>query len=81
MTGLLWVDPEVPIAEQSRWSAAIRKPDAIWFDNLDYSTPDYYVPKVLANNVGTRILPIAGPQHTVCRDLNSVAREDRAPRH
>jgi alpha-N-arabinofuranosidase len=35
------------------------KPDAIWFDNLrSYGTPDYYVQKVFANNVGTRILPV-----------------------
>jgi alpha-N-arabinofuranosidase len=35
------------------------KPDAIWFDNLhSYGTPDYYVQKVFANNVGTRIVPI-----------------------
>jgi len=37
-------------------------PDAIWFDNLrSYGTPNYYVQKVFANNVGTRILP-AGPE-------------------
>jgi alpha-N-arabinofuranosidase len=35
-------------------------PDAIWFDNLrSYGTPNYYVQKVFANNVGTRILPVA----------------------
>ena len=35
------------------------KPDAIWFDNLrSYGTPDYYVQKVFANNVGTRIVPV-----------------------
>ncbi len=35
------------------------KPDAIWFDNLhSYGTTDYYVQKVFANNVGTRILPV-----------------------
>ena len=34
-------------------------PDAIWFDNLRaYGTPNYYVQKVYANNVGTRILPV-----------------------
>jgi alpha-N-arabinofuranosidase len=34
-------------------------PDAIWFDNLrSYGTPNYYVQKVFANNVGTRILPV-----------------------
>jgi len=34
-------------------------PDAIWFDNLrSYGTPDYYVQKVFANNVGTRIVPV-----------------------
>jgi alpha-L-arabinofuranosidase len=34
-------------------------PDAIWFDNLRaYGTPNYYVQKVFANNVGTRILPV-----------------------
>ncbi|HEY6374107.1 MAG TPA: alpha-L-arabinofuranosidase C-terminal domain-containing protein, partial [Edaphobacter sp.] len=35
------------------------KPDEIWFDNLrSYGTPDYYVQKVFANNVGTRVLPV-----------------------
>ena len=35
------------------------KPDAIWFDNLrSYGTPDYYVQKVFANNVGTPIVPV-----------------------
>src|SRR5271165_4275165 len=35
------------------------KPDAIWFDNLrSYGTPDYYVQKVFANNVGTRVVPV-----------------------
>jgi alpha-N-arabinofuranosidase len=35
------------------------KPDAIWFDNLhSYGTPDYYVQKVFAGNVGTRIVPV-----------------------
>jgi alpha-N-arabinofuranosidase len=35
------------------------KPDAIWFDNLrSYGTPDYYVQKVFARNVGTRIVPV-----------------------
>ncbi len=34
-------------------------PDAIWFDNLrSYGTPDYYVQKMFANNVGTRIVPV-----------------------
>jgi alpha-N-arabinofuranosidase len=38
------------------------KPDEIWFDNLrSYGTPNYYVQKVFATNVGTRILP-ATPQ-------------------
>ena len=33
-------------------------PDAIWFDNLrSYGTTDYYVQKIFANNVGTRIVP------------------------
>jgi alpha-N-arabinofuranosidase len=35
------------------------KPDAIWFDNLrSFGTPNYYVQKVFANNVGTRIVPV-----------------------
>jgi len=35
-------------------------PDAIWFDNLrSYGTPNYYVQSVFANNVGTRIVPVA----------------------
>jgi alpha-N-arabinofuranosidase len=34
-------------------------PDAIWFDNLhSYGTPNYYVQKIFANNVGTRIVPV-----------------------
>jgi alpha-L-arabinofuranosidase len=37
-------------------------PDAIWFDNLrSYGTPNYYVQKLFASNVGTRIVP-ATPQ-------------------
>ena len=33
-------------------------PDAIWFDNLrSYGTPNYYVQRIFATNVGTRILP------------------------
>lgn len=37
-------------------------PDAIWFDNLrSYGTPNYYVQRIFASNVGTRILP-ATPQ-------------------
>ncbi|HWE86785.1 MAG TPA: alpha-L-arabinofuranosidase C-terminal domain-containing protein [Terracidiphilus sp.] len=36
------------------------KPDAIWFDNLrSYGTPDYYVQKVFASNVGTRNIPVS----------------------
>ncbi len=35
------------------------KPDAIWFDNLhSYGTPDYYVQKLFAGNVGTRVVPV-----------------------
>ncbi len=35
------------------------KPDAIWFDNLrSYGTPDYYVQRVFASNLGTRIIPV-----------------------
>ncbi len=34
-------------------------PDAIWFDDLrSYGTPNYYVQKVFASNVGTRIIPV-----------------------
>ncbi len=34
-------------------------PDAIWFDNLrSYGTPDYYVQRLFASNVGTNILPV-----------------------
>jgi len=37
-------------------------PDAIWFDNLrSYGTPNYYVQRIFASNVGTRILT-ATPQ-------------------
>jgi alpha-N-arabinofuranosidase len=33
-------------------------PDAIWFDNLrSYGTTDYYVQKIFATNIGTRIVP------------------------
>ncbi|MGZ5234283.1 MAG: alpha-L-arabinofuranosidase A [Burkholderiales bacterium] len=36
------------------------RPDAIWFDNLrSFGTPNYYVQSVYANNVGTRVVPIA----------------------
>ncbi|HEY0796671.1 MAG TPA: alpha-L-arabinofuranosidase C-terminal domain-containing protein [Acidisarcina sp.] len=35
------------------------KPDAIWFDNLrSFGTTDYYVQRVFASNVGTRIVPV-----------------------
>jgi alpha-N-arabinofuranosidase len=35
------------------------KPDAIWFDNLhSYGTPNYYVQRVFASNLGTRIVPV-----------------------
>lgn len=35
------------------------KPDMIWFDNLSVvRTPNYYVQKMYANNVGTNVLPI-----------------------
>jgi alpha-N-arabinofuranosidase len=35
------------------------KPDAIWFDNLhSYGTPNYYVQRVFASNIGTRIVPV-----------------------
>lgn len=34
-------------------------PDAIWFDNLrSYGTPNYYVQKIFATNVGTRVVPV-----------------------
>jgi alpha-N-arabinofuranosidase len=34
------------------------KPDAIWFDNLrSFGATDYYVQKLFANNIGTRIVP------------------------
>ncbi len=34
-------------------------PDAIWFDNLrSYGTPNYYVQRVFANNVGSRVVPV-----------------------
>jgi alpha-L-arabinofuranosidase len=35
------------------------KPDMIWFDNLSVvRTPNYYVQKMYANNMGTNVLPI-----------------------
>jgi alpha-L-arabinofuranosidase len=35
-------------------------PDLIWYDNLrSFGTPNYYVQKLFANNVGTNILPVA----------------------
>ena len=38
-------------------------PDLIWFDNLrSFGTPNYYVQKLYANNVGTRILPVTAPK-------------------
>ncbi len=34
-------------------------PDLIWFDNLrSYGTPNYYVQKLFANHLGSRILPV-----------------------
>jgi alpha-L-arabinofuranosidase len=34
-------------------------PDAIWFDNLrSYGTTDYYVQKIFASNIGTRLVPV-----------------------
>jgi alpha-N-arabinofuranosidase len=40
-------------------------PDAIWFDNLhSYGTPNYYVQKVFANNVGSRIVPVTPQAET-----------------
>ncbi len=46
--------PLLAHAEAWQW-----KPDAIWFDNLhSYGTPNYYVQKVFASNVGTRIVPV-----------------------
>ena len=34
-------------------------PDAIWFDNLrSYGTTDYYVQRIFASNVGTRLIPV-----------------------
>jgi alpha-N-arabinofuranosidase len=34
-------------------------PDAIWFDNLrSYGTPNYYVQRIFASNLGTRIVPV-----------------------
>ncbi|MEO8594474.1 MAG: alpha-L-arabinofuranosidase C-terminal domain-containing protein [Candidatus Solibacter sp.] len=34
-------------------------PDLIWYDNLrSYGTPNYYVQKLFANHVGSRILPV-----------------------
>ncbi|HLM54849.1 MAG TPA: alpha-L-arabinofuranosidase C-terminal domain-containing protein [Pyrinomonadaceae bacterium] len=34
-------------------------PDMIWFDNLrSYGTPNYYVQKLFATNLGTTILPV-----------------------
>ncbi len=33
-------------------------PDAIWFDNLrSYGTTDYYVQKIFASNIGSRVVP------------------------
>ena len=35
-------------------------PDLIWFDNLrSFGTPSYYVQKLFASNLGTRILPLS----------------------
>ena len=34
-------------------------PNLIWFDNLrSYGTPNYYVQKMYATNLGTRVLPV-----------------------
>jgi alpha-N-arabinofuranosidase len=38
-------------------------PDLIWFDNLrSFGTPSYYVQKLFATNLGSRILPVALPE-------------------
>ena len=35
-------------------------PNLIWFDNLrSYGTPNYYVQKMYATNLGTHVLPVA----------------------
>lgn len=53
-------------------------PDAIWFDNLrSYGTPNYYVQKVFANNVGTRILPV-GPREGEGGLYTSASLDERA---
>jgi alpha-L-arabinofuranosidase len=64
MTGLERNGDVVPMASYAPLLAHADawqwKPDAIWFDNLrSYGTTDYYVQKMFATNVGTRIVPIA----------------------
>ena len=42
------------------------KPDMIWFDNLSVvRTPNYYVQKMYANNMGTNVLPITSEGKTI----------------
>jgi len=42
------------------------KPDMIWFDNFSVvRTPNYYVQKMYANNVGTNVLPITSGGETI----------------
>ncbi len=53
------------------------KPDAIWFDNLhSYGTPNYYVQKIFANHVGTRIVPIT--PHAENGLFSSASLDDRS---
>jgi alpha-N-arabinofuranosidase len=63
MTGLERNGDEVRLASYAPLMANVNAwqwtPDAIWFDNLrSYGTPNYYVQRVYASNVGTRIVPV-----------------------
>ena len=55
------------------------KPDAIWFDSLhSYGTPNYYVQRVFASNVGTRIVPVTPNKENglyACASLDESAHE------
>jgi alpha-N-arabinofuranosidase len=47
------------LAHVDAWQWA---PDLIWFDNLrSFGTPSYYVQKLFATNLGSRILPVGVP--------------------
>lgn len=58
-------------------------PDLIWFDNLkSYGTTNYYVQKLFANQVGTRIVPavIDGAAHNAVKGIYASGMLDERSR-